>query len=59
VTSHPKDPLREGGIALFNRERFFECHEVLEEAWLKASGEQRTFLQGLIQVAVAFYPYRG
>ena len=35
---------------------------MLEEAWLKASsegsGEQRTFLQGLIQVAVAFYHLR-
>ena len=57
MTSHPKDHLREG-IKLFNRERFFECHEVLEETWLEASGEQRTFLQGLIQVAVAFYHLR-
>ena len=61
MTSHPKDHLREG-IELFNRERFFECHEVLEEAWLKAasksSGEHRAFLQGLIQVAVAFYHLR-
>ncbi len=61
MTAHPKNHLREG-IELFNRERFFECHEVLEEAWLKASsegsGEQRTFLQGLIQVAVAFYHLR-
>ena len=33
MTAHPKNHLREG-IELFNRERFFECHEVLEEAWL-------------------------
>ena len=57
MTSHSKNHLREG-IDLFNRERFFECHEVLEEAWLEASGEQRTFLQGLIQIAVAFYHLR-
>ena len=57
MTSHSKDHLREG-IDLFNRERFFECHEMLEEAWLGASGEQRTFLQGLIQIAVAFYHLR-
>ncbi len=57
MTSHSKNLLREG-IDLFNRERFFECHEVLEEAWLEASGEQRTFLQGLIQIAVAFYHLR-
>ncbi len=49
--------LREG-IQCFNREQFFECHEVLEAAWLEASGEQKTFLQGLIQVAVAFHHLR-
>ena len=54
---HPKDLLREG-IELFNREQFFECHEVLEEAWLEAYGEQKTFLQALIQVAVALHHLR-
>jgi hypothetical protein len=49
--------LREG-IRLFNSGRFFECHEALEEAWLAASGEQKTFLQGLIQLAVAFHHLR-
>jgi uncharacterized protein len=43
------------GIDYFNRGMFFECHEVLEEAWLEAAGEQKKFLQGLIQVAVAFH----
>ena len=57
MTSHSKNHLREG-IDLFNRERLFECHEVLEAAWLEASGEHRTFLQGLIQIAVAFYHLR-
>jgi predicted metal-dependent hydrolase len=46
------------GIELFNREEFFECHEVLEAAWLEASGTEKTFLQGWIQVAVAFYHLR-
>ncbi|MBI4463946.1 MAG: DUF309 domain-containing protein [Acidobacteria bacterium] len=46
------------GIRLFNDEQFFECHEVLEEAWLDATGSQKTILQGLIQVAVAFYHLR-
>ncbi len=57
LTSSPKQ-LLQTGIDLFNRERFFECHEALEEAWLGASGEQKTFLQGLIQVAVALYHLR-
>jgi predicted metal-dependent hydrolase len=46
------------GIALFNRGEFFECHEALEAAWLESSGDDKTFLQGLIQVAVAFYHLR-
>lgn len=57
LTSSQKQ-LLQTGIDLFNRERFFECHEALEEAWLGASGEQKTFLQGLIQVAVALYHLR-
>jgi hypothetical protein len=40
---------------LFNHHLFFEVHEVLEIQWRKESGEVRHFLQGLIQVAVAFY----
>jgi predicted metal-dependent hydrolase len=40
-------------IRLFNEERFFEAHEVLEELWLVSNGEQKTFYQGLIQCAVA------
>ncbi len=57
MTAYQKDLLREG-IELFNQGQFFQCHEVLEEVWLEASGEQKTFLQGLIQVAVAFHHLR-
>jgi len=46
------------GIALFNRGEFYECHEILEAAWLEASGSQKIFLQGLIQLAVAFFHLR-
>jgi predicted metal-dependent hydrolase len=46
------------GIGLFNRGEFFECHEALEAAWLESAGETKQFLQGLIQVAVAFYHLR-
>lgn len=41
------------GIALFNRGEFFACHEVWEELWLRSSGEEKLFYQGLIQAAVA------
>ncbi len=49
------DPLLEKGIHLFNRKEFFECHEVLEEAWTPQRGLRRLFLQSLIHVAVGFY----
>ncbi len=43
------------GIHLFNRQKFFEAHEALEAVWLKAQGEKKIFLHGLIQVAAAFH----
>ena len=45
------------GIELFNEEEFFECHDVLEELWSEAVGEERKFLQGLIQAAVALFHF--
>lgn len=38
----------------FNRELFFEAHEVLEELWLANPGENYRFYKGLIQLAGAF-----
>ncbi|MGC2333204.1 MAG: DUF309 domain-containing protein [Candidatus Acidiferrales bacterium] len=45
----------ERGVKDFNAGRFFEAHEVWEELWLAAAGLEKTFLQGLIQVAAAFH----
>lgn len=42
------------GIAEFNRGRYFECHETLEEMWSALRGPSRDFFQGLIQVSVGF-----
>ncbi len=42
-------------VVLFNHHLFFEVHEVLEPQWMKERGEIKSFLQGLIQIAVAFY----
>ncbi|HXB72687.1 MAG TPA: DUF309 domain-containing protein [Candidatus Acidoferrales bacterium] len=49
------DPLLHRGIQLFNDGEFFECHEVLEEAWTPERGPRRLFLQALIHVAVGRY----
>ena len=43
------------GIELFNSGRFYDAHEVLEDAWRENSGPERLFLQGLIQVAVGLH----
>jgi predicted metal-dependent hydrolase len=43
------------GVAQFNDGYLFECHETLEELWGGLRGPARDFVQGLIQVAVAFY----
>ncbi|MBK6799558.1 MAG: DUF309 domain-containing protein [Acidobacteria bacterium] len=47
------------GIELFNAGRFYECHEVLEEIWLKAEGTEREFLHALIQQPPHFTTTRG
>jgi hypothetical protein len=43
------------GIVHFNAQEYFEAHEVWEELWLVAAEPEKTFLQGLIQVAAAFH----
>jgi uncharacterized protein len=46
-----------GGIILFNSGEFFKAHEVWEEIWMAAFEPEKTFLQGLIQLAAAFHHY--
>lgn len=43
------------GIELFNKRKFFDAHEVLEDVWRAAPAQQKRFLQGLIQLAVALH----
>ncbi|HVB35141.1 MAG TPA: DUF309 domain-containing protein [Patescibacteria group bacterium] len=47
------------GIEQFNRGEFFAAHETWEAIWLAASGADRDFLQGIIQLAAAFHHWRG
>jgi predicted metal-dependent hydrolase len=46
------------GLEHFNRGRFFEAHESWEEIWLPAAEPEKTFLQGIIQVAAAFHHHQ-
>jgi uncharacterized protein len=45
----------EKGVELFNSRNFFECHDTIEELWMEWRENDRSFFQGLIQVAVGFY----
>ena len=51
----PRQQALRKGALLFNHHLFFEVHEVLEAQWLQETGQEKLFLQGLIQIAVAFY----
>lgn len=42
------------GVAQYNDGYFFEAHETWEDVWLQTPLPERTFLQGMIQVAAAF-----
>jgi uncharacterized protein len=43
------------GLELFNDQKFWHAHEAWERDWLRAQGELKTFLQGLIQLAAAYH----
>jgi uncharacterized protein len=57
MKSSNDDEKFELGLAHFNAGRFFEAHEAWEEIWLGESEPEKTFLQGIIQVAAAFHHY--
>ena len=42
------------GIALFNRQEYFEAHEELELAWGEETGPVRELYRGVLQVALAY-----
>jgi len=45
----------EQGRAAFNREQYFEAHELWEEAWRALDGAERFQAQGLIQIAAGLH----
>jgi uncharacterized protein len=46
------------GLRCFHSGAFFEAHEHWESVWLAAQEPERTFLQGLIQVAASFHHFQ-
>ncbi|NET35934.1 MAG: DUF309 domain-containing protein [Cyanothece sp. SIO1E1] len=43
------------GVEQFNRQEFYACHDTLEALWMEALEPQKTFYQGILQIAVALY----
>ena len=43
------------GIEEFNQRQFYACHDTLEAIWLESCDPQKTFYQGILQIAVACY----
>ena len=48
-------PEFERGIAEFNQQEFYACHDTLEAVWVEASEADKRFYQGILQVAVGCY----
>jgi hypothetical protein len=58
ISRRAEDETLREGIDLFNQERFWEAHEVLEEIWHPATGVDRDTIQGLILTAAALVHYQ-
>ena len=43
------------GIDSFNRREFYDAHEYFEEIWTNYQLDDRIFIQGLIQLSVAYF----
>ncbi|MFQ4145001.1 DUF309 domain-containing protein [Chlorogloeopsis sp. ULAP02] len=43
------------GIDQFNAGQFYACHDTLEALWIEATEPEKTFYQGILQIAVALY----
>ena len=43
-----------GYFLLFNRQEYYQAHDLLEHIWLQTDGPEAAFYKGLIQLAGAF-----
>ena len=49
----------EEGRAAFNRGEFYEAHEFWEDVWNEIDDPERTWVQGMIQVATGLHKVSG
>ena len=54
MASESHDPRYLAFFNRFNRQEYFEAHEVLEDLWLATHDDRRDFYKGLIQTAAVF-----
>jgi uncharacterized protein len=43
------------GVEQFNAGEYYACHDTLEALWIEATEPDKTFYQGILQIAVALY----
>lgn len=43
------------GVEQFNQGQFYACHDTLEALWMEATEPEKSFYQGILQIAVALY----
>ena len=43
------------GVEQFNQAEFYACHDTLEAIWMEAETQEKSFYQGILQIAVALY----
>ena len=43
------------GVEQFNTGQFYACHDTLEALWIEATEPEKSFYQGILQIAVALY----
>lgn len=43
------------GIEQFNQGKFYDCHDTLEALWMEAAQSEKSFYQGILQIAVSLY----
>ena len=53
-----KENVMDHAIFLFNTERFWKSHEVLEGIWKESSGTEKRILNGIILINAAFVHYQ-
>lgn len=42
-------------IVEFNEQKFYDCHDTLEAIWMESVEPDKTFYQGILQIAVGCY----